>query len=162
MNDELTRRLRSGQVPFDGNVLHFAPPLASRSQLACAVAIATRALRRRLGDIDILVLEDWLEHDDWISTERGCSWAELEGWARSPETLTSSCSDDWRVHTLVYAADFTMCLRYWVDTDDDVRHGFDVCGDAQTLCEIEAALISGGPGRPAVTTARRYFRDLMA
>ncbi len=162
MNDELTQRLQKALPPFDGNVLHFLPAIASRSQLVHVVAIAVRVLHRRHGNTDILVLEDWLEHDDWISKECDCSWAELEVWARTPETLAASCSDDWRVHTLVYTVDFTTCLRYWVDTDDDVRHGFDVCGDIQSLHEIEAALIAEGLDKPVITNAREYFIDRMA
>lgn len=158
MNKPLQQRLESGDAPFAGTTLYLSPPPDSREAMVRMIAIAVKVLQRRHERNRLYVLNDWYEHDGYITDERPCSWDEIACWTQTPEHLAASCSGDWRVHTLVYSEDFGFCFRYWIDVDDDQEHGFDVCGDEDTLREIATEMAAAGVRGLSTRNAKECFR----
>ncbi len=135
MNTELNNRWRHALRPFDGPVLVASDLTAS--DLLVVVRLALESLRGAHVESALFVNEDWHDHDGFISPARSISWIEAISWTAGIDQLRSSCSDDWRVHTLLFSGDVAFCLRYWLG--DETECTFDLCAPREMLERLSSS-----------------------
>jgi hypothetical protein len=154
MNSELTKRWQSGLLPFDGGVLALADEQTT-DHLLTALRIAFALLFQAHGTRDLYVIEDWHDHDGFITPARRVSWAQAQSWIETPTKLLASCSDDWAVYTLLFPDDYSFCLRYWLDEDDECR--FDLCAARGDLEPLANSLREAAVAAHFEPSAKAYF-----
>lgn len=100
---------------------------------------------------------DWHDHDGIITPEEECSWERLRSWVGSIDALRPSCSDDWRVHTLVYPTNLGFCLRYWIETEHEHACCIDLSARTQTLERVTETLRAQGVNSFEIEPSADYF-----
>jgi hypothetical protein len=127
----------------------------TENSLLVTVRLALGLLRNAHGTSGLYANEDWHDHDGFIRPERAVSWTEAQSWTQDLERLRRSCSDDWRVYTLLYPDDFAFCLRYWPDADGECS--FDLCAERGTLEKLATSLQTASVPLSIEPSARNYF-----
>jgi hypothetical protein len=154
MNTELANRWQQGTRPFDGPVL-VAGDGMTENALLTTVRLSRDLLRDAYGQRGLYANEDWHDHDGIITPERIVSWTETTSWTHDVEGLRRSCSDDWRVRMLLFPDDFTFCMRYWLDGEDECC--FDLCAERAMLERIASSLQSEGVAVSIEQSAKDYL-----
>lgn len=158
MNEDLEKRWRRGERPFDGPAL-VADSWIPENTFLLVVRRALELLQDAYGTNDLSVNEDWHDHDGITTPARQTSWTEVVSWTRSIEELRASCSDDWSVHTLLFPSDFTFCLRYWLDRSHEVpmEGSFDLWAEGELIEKLALSLRSDGVALTIEPSAKDYF-----
>jgi hypothetical protein len=154
VNIELENRWRRGECPFDGPVL-IASDWLSENALLMTVRNALALLRKAHGTRGLYANQDWHDHDGFVTSDRAVTWTEAQSWTRDVEQLRRSCSDDWRVHTLLYPDNFAFCLRYWLD--DEGEGLFDLCGARGMFEKLVSSMQADGAALRIELSAKDCF-----
>ena len=146
--------------PFDGVTVHAEPEdEGCLAALRLAALAVTHLLQERFPSDDLLVLDDWHEHDGWVTQSTPLTWAELrEQLGSFPSFLSFRCGDEY-VAKAIYPRARQFCLRVYVDELATERGGFgslDVTVPAALADEIARAFESCGLP-PEVEDAKAFF-----
>lgn len=155
MNAALENRWQRGLPPFDGPALVADEEALTDSTLLVIVRLALAILRDSHGSNALYVNEDWHDHDGFVMPERAASWLEAASWTQDVQALRVSCSDDWRVHTLLFPDDFTFSLRYWLDGEGECS--FDLSAERGVLEKLASTLHEGGIAFRIESSAKDHF-----
>ena len=68
-------------------------------------------------------LDDWHEHDGYISAPVSTSWAELQRQLANDDAFVNICSDDTYVRLAFYSSDFEFYLRVHVAREGETAPG---------------------------------------
>ena len=144
--DPLLESLRKkGAAPFDQQVLHpddWLPIDELRSSLATVMNV----LRGQYPSAKLFGLDDWHEHDGYISPSRSSSYAEIESAFSTEKALYDARHGNYRVFRAFYSETGDFLFRFCVnDEDDDEQYpgiwgSFDVSGSVALLESIRARL----------------------
>ena len=165
MDEMLINAWRSAAPPFDGATARPAD-LLPLVYLSSALRSLVEALHRRHGNATLLRLDDWHEHDGYVTSSRPITWQELVAITATPEALYEQRPGDDHVRLAVYESTGRFMLRIWIpDEDDDLdmypgRWGdFDLTASESYLQEIMAAT---SVGALSISPATRYFEKRFA
>jgi hypothetical protein len=148
VDEELDRRRRNGEPPFDGltvTVEHLLPLPCLRQALISVV----RRLRQEWPRSNLYSLHDWHEHDGWISPAKPSSWQEVEALLASEDALRRSAPGDTYVRLAFFPEGREFYLRWYVPADYDQDSLSDWTGHFDLTCRPElarelAALVGAG------------------
>ncbi len=141
MDAQLEQRWKDGKPPFDGSCLRLTghvPLPTLRSLLRTIVDI----LRQRMKHRRLLRIDDWHEHDGYVTKALPTDWAALDQVLMNEQSLHHSRHGDSYVRWAFYPDDLTFLLRYDVlDPDEEPELSepmgdCDLCADANTIGEI--------------------------
>ena len=147
MNKELEKRWKEGQKPFDGNVLALEDFMVL-PELLKFLKMLSMVLEKHFSDSKLFILDDWHEHDGYLTTANQCSWKMIEEILSSEENLYNSRSGDTFVRKAILAENMDFLFRYYImDKDEDSEYpgiwgDCDICAPALVLTEIKAKLNS--------------------
>ena len=164
MDEELDRRRRSAEPPFDGLTITVEDllPLARLRQVLVAVV---GRLRPESPGRPLLTLHDWHEHDGWISPAKLSSWEEVEAFLASEEALRRSAPGDTYVRRAFFPESREFYLRWYVpdeydqDSLPDWTGHFDVTCPPELAREIAALVRAVGVTDVLVVMPAEYFRQ---
>mgnify|MGYP000943660722 CR=1 FL=1 len=143
MNDLLDARWRSASPPFDGSVLSVPSAQLAEGRGSIALRAVVAQLKRECPDAELRSLDDWHEHDGYLTEDEPCSWHALETLLTSDEAIAAACSDDSYVLKLVYPTSLEFCLRFR-PRFDDVQPALHVFASKATLHTIRTSLEAAG------------------
>ncbi len=151
MNGELERRWRGGIVPFSGQTITIdSEDLTPLTPLRHALLAVVSRLQQRWSDAALLSLDDWHEHDGFITVAKPISWVYLLSTLASDETLLALSHGDWAVRMSFFPKTYDFYLRVYVPADYDSdyperRGDFDITCASELAAELadNAALASG-------------------
>lgn len=167
MDQEMVRRWRQGLAPFDG--LHvgtddYLPLPLLRSVL---IAVGGR-LQRDHPEALLLTLQDWHEHDGYVTSPRSTSWQELWSTLACDDRFYASRSSEDQVSNAFFPEDRSFYWRYHVLDEDEEpdyypgRHGwFDVTCAAPLARDLVEAVRAEGVTEIRVQPAKQYFDRYM-
>lgn len=156
MNDLLDARWRSASPPFDERVLIVPSAQLVKGRVSIALRAVAAQLKRENPDAELRSLNDWHEHDGYLTKDEPYSWRALETLATSDETITASCSDDSYVLKLVYPTSLAFCLRLR-PRFDDVEPALHVFASEPTLRTICQSLQAAGFTDLQLKSARHFL-----
>lgn len=170
MDTFLFKSWQNSAPPFDGHVLCNRDIFSieqpndddlSIEQLRGILNIAVDRLEKEFGDLPLVAVEDWHEHDGYGESGRRTTWKNLQGALVSNAALYDSRHLDWMVHRGFYPPGGAFLLRYFLD-DEDAPGGpiwgcFDLAGPLALLKEILADCPDDLRARLRIESAKRYF-----
>lgn len=156
MNPLLDVRWRSASPPFDESVLSVPSEQLVDGRVPIALRAVVAQLNRECPDAELRSLDDWHEHDGYLTKDAPCNWHALETLATSDETITASCSDDSYVLKLVYPKSLEFCLRFR-PRFDDVEPAIHVFASEATLHSIRTSLEAAGFSDLQLESATRFL-----
>ena len=78
MNNALYQWWQDAAAPFDGDTVGFdAEELTSLAALRQVLLAVVPALQKLWPNTKLLMLDDWHEHDGYVSNEQPVTWQEL-------------------------------------------------------------------------------------
>ena len=116
MNEELERRWRSDTLPFDGHTLATedgVPALDVRRFLIKAI----ECLEPIHGSSKLYKIDDWHEHDGFVTSATPVTWSELRSWLASDQRLFIARSGEVDVYVGIYPEDYSFYLRFYLDQE---------------------------------------------
>jgi hypothetical protein len=157
MDWELEERWRSGRSPFDGKTLHCIDPIRL-PELRSSLETVVRCLAIPGGKLH--ALEDWHEHDGYVTSPAIVSWQELLATLATDDSLFDARQGDAYVRRAFYPEGAVWLLRFSVEEPDEDKQfpgiwgDFDLTGPSD-LCERALRALVQGPF--AVEDAKLYF-----
>ncbi len=141
MDMNLNNCWKSAARPFD-NMSLCLNGLVEIGELREAIRSIVTVLNEKHKDQELLVNDDWHEHDGFITQNRKTTWHSIKRTIKSNELLYESREGGLCVYTLVFNEDRDFALRYYVlDEDDDEEYpvtwgDFTLSGETELLEEI--------------------------
>jgi hypothetical protein len=108
---------RAGEKPFHGTTIFPTENVYVRDAVV-AMSSAYDHIALYYPSARLFALEDWHEHDGYISPSKPTSLAELREQVGSPESYVRSHSDDSAVYRAIYPESLDFVLRYCLWDDD--------------------------------------------
>jgi hypothetical protein len=145
MNTELEKRWKEGKKPFDGKVLSLEDFFVLPELLEFLKTISM-VLKQRYSNLGLFILDDWHEHDGYLTSANECSWKLIDEILSSKKSLYNSRPGDTFVRKAIFPENLEFLFRYYVmDEDEDSEYpgiwgDFDICGPSVLLDEIQAEL----------------------
>ena len=164
MNEALEQRWRQTAAPFDGLTVAFASEeLMPLPLLRQALLAVIPALQRHWPTDNLFVLDDWHEHDGYVSMARPTTWSELLQRCGTNAKTMAFTHGDWEVRRAVFSEDYGFYLRVYVPAEDDndypERRGrFDVTCAPELAGEL-AGLAASAIGLPVTEFEAKAFFD---
>jgi len=160
MTGELERRWRAALTPFDGlTVASASADLTPLPALRLALLAVASALRQRWPEPALFTLDDWHEHDGFLSAARPASWQDLSDALASDKALLTLSHGDSEVRRAFFPATYDFYLRVYVP--DDFDNGYpERRGDFDLTCGagLAADLAASACAVPlAVCEAKGFF-----
>lgn len=128
-----------------------------------ASLLAVVARLKQYPSASLVEVEDWHEHDGYVTSPRPCSWEALEESLRSDSALYEARHDDIYVRRAFYPEDDLFLLRFdLLDEDDDEHYpgiwgDFDLCAEGPLLAELRARLQAQLSVDLVIEPAKAYF-----
>ncbi len=161
MDQELEEYRQKSATPFNGATLatsDYIPLSELRSVLLSMLPILKEYFSEGIRKLD-----DWHEHDGYITTSSDATWNELDLACISEEALYASRPGDTYVRRAYTDRSYKFLLRYSVmDKDEDPQQypgiwgDFDLTGDSKLVEKVHAILASFC-GKLVVKNAKEYF-----
>ncbi len=132
------------------------------SRLRAAAEAVVKLLASETLAPALRTLDDWHEHDGYVSTCSVVDWTELERLVSTETSMTASRQGDAYVRRAFYPNDATWLFRFYLlDQDEDERYPgnwgtLDLSGPDQ-LCERAMNVITAGGTDVAIGRAKQYF-----
>jgi hypothetical protein len=163
MDQEFDRRWRAALPPFDGMILSMERPLPL-SRLQPLLQTAALCLHHEWRTEELLTLQDWHEHDGYVTTAATTRWDELLRIVSSHDHLPETCTGETYVSTAYFpgsrafyfrisipdAADQPQPTDEWIGT-------FDLTGPAWLLDRVQTAFPGATHEEFIREPAREYF-----
>ena len=112
MIGELERRWRVALAPFGGQTVAFASEdLTPLPALRLALLAVAAALRQQWPEVALFTLDDWHEHDGFLSAARPASWQDLSDALTSDKALLTLSHGDSEVRRAFFPATHDFYLR---------------------------------------------------
>lgn len=180
MDEFLFNSWQNSAPPFDGHVLCHWGILSTEQpqsvderdeddlsieQLRTLLSIAVVRLQEEYGNMPLVALEDWHEHDGFPLSGRRTTWEKLLGALVSNDALYASRHRDWMVYRAFYPPGGAFLLRYFIDDvyeDEPIWGCFDLAGPLALLKEILAACPDDLRAKLRIKNAKQYFDDRYA
>jgi hypothetical protein len=158
MTQELNRRWKANETPFDGETLATSDLVLLAELRPLLQAIATE-LERRFPDAELQCHNDWHSHDGYITTAKPVGWRTIASWFVSDETLYQARAADTFVRVALHPADHSFLLRFHIlERDEDPAYpgvwgDFDLTGPSELVADLQ------GSFRPhlAISPAKVFF-----
>src|SRR5438128_8993748 len=113
MDQEFERRWRAGLPPFDGVTLYHDDVVLLSLLRPVLTQVVETLLARRNTD-EVLKVNDWHEHDGFITIPEPASWGELQAILESEQALRASSTRDTYVSTGYFPPDRRFYLRIYI------------------------------------------------
>ncbi|MEO7717396.1 MAG: hypothetical protein ABIY70_14445 [Capsulimonas sp.] len=121
MNQEFDQRLRCGEPPFDGVMLHVtADDLLPISALRPIFSKVVEFLHSIFREEELYRFKDWLQHDGYVSGTSPATWAELLALQVSDEAFMGACEWDTHVRRAYYSESRQFLLRVYISDEPDI------------------------------------------
>lgn len=165
MNEALYQRWKRASPPFDGQTVMFASEeLTPLPALRQALLVIVPALQQRWSEAKLFMLDDWHEHDGYVSIARPTTWRELLERLGTNEETMAFTHGDWDVRLAFFPEDYGFYLRVYIPTEDDndypeQRGSFDVTCAVELASEI-AGLAASASGLSVAESKAKAFFDL--
>jgi hypothetical protein len=162
MDQELFERWKEGRPPFDEAVLRL-DDLLPVHELRAALRNVVDDLKRTLGEPVLIGVEDWHEHDGYITSGRATTWSEIDRALESDELLYDARHTDAYVHRAFYVAGGRFLLRFdLLEKDEDELYPglwgtFDLSASQLMVEEILKGLPDQVRLKVVVEGAKQYF-----
>ena len=160
MTSELERRWQNGSKPFNGRTVAFASDdLTPLPGLRLALLALVPRLQQHCPDAALFMLDDWHEHDGFISEAEPTSWQHLSDALVSDNALLALSTGESYVRRAFFPASYDFYLRVYIPADYDNgyperRGDFDVTCVADLAAE-RAGLAASASGLPVAGSATR-------
>ena len=142
MNKELEKRWKESIKPFDKNVL-VLEDLFVIPELLEMIKTVSKVLKQYYLDTKLFILDDWHEHDGYVTTESECNWGMIDDTLNSENSLYQSRSGDTFVRKAIFPENMDFLFRYYIleENEDSEYPGiwgdFDICASSTLLNEIK-------------------------
>ena len=113
MDETLMKAWRSGTAPFNGATAR-PSDLLPLADLSSVLRLLVATLHQRHGNTALLRLDDWHEHDGYVTSAKPITWQELAATTATPEALYEQRPRDGHVRSAVYESTGCFLLRIWV------------------------------------------------
>ena len=161
MDNEFEKRWRAGDDPFDGVTVYLEDfvPLADLCQMLIPLI---QLLSAHCPEARMFRMEDWHEHDNYISRAMPASWQELRSLLESEDALRRASGRADYVRTAFFPEGREFLLRLYVPDIDDNPHlghygAFDVTSHEPLALEARNAALEAGA--MVQTMAAKAFFD---
>lgn len=161
MDRELEQRWRTACRPFDEAILRHED-LLPLSRLRADAEAVVKLLASQTLIHSLRTLDDWHEHDGYITTYSVVDWAELERVVSTEASMFASRQGEDHVRRAFYPEDATWLFRFYLlDQDEDELHPgiwgtLDLSGSGE-LCERALNTITTGRTDVTLGRAKQYF-----
>jgi hypothetical protein len=132
-------------------------------RLRAALLPIVARLRLSYPNVALLEVEDWHEHDGYITSPGPSCWTALQRSLESDATLYAARHADTYVRRAFYPAGDHFLLRFYLlDEDEDAQYpgmwgDFDLCAEGPLLEEVVAQLRVEVSAELVVEPAKAYF-----
>lgn len=153
---------RAASPPFDGLVLSHGDDLPV-AVLRNAVRVTVTGLKQHYGELDLVAVNDWHEHDGVVLPGRATTWRALEGALKSDAALFAASDGDDYVYRAFYPSSGDFLLRFDILESDSTmlnsrsRGRFDLSAPAPVLQAIVGQLDDGLREEISMENAKQYF-----
>lgn len=110
----------SGKKPFHGETIYPADEVFVRDAIV-AIPSALDHIAQHYPDCPLFSLDDWHEHDGFVTSAESTTIKALSAELSTPESYVSFHSDECAVYRAVYPETLDFVLRYslWVADDEN-------------------------------------------
>ena len=123
-----------GVSPFDGQTVAIeAENLTPLPPLRQALSAVVSLLQQRWPNAVLLSLDDWHEHDGYLTGGKPTSWTALASALASEDSLVTLSTNVWEVRKAFFPETNDFYLRIYVMTDLDDDYP-EPCGDFDVTC----------------------------
>ena len=163
MDGELERRWRVGAPPFDGQTVSSdTKDLTPLTPLRQALLAIVSVLQERWPDAGLSTLDDWHDHDGYVSGGKPTSWANLTAALASDALALALSRRDYLVRMAFFPPTYAFYLRIYVpdasDNDYPERRGnFDVTCAPELAAELEECAASASGLAMTLQDAKSFF-----
>ena len=163
MDGGLERRWREGAPPFDGQTVSFdTEDLTPLTPLRHALLAVTPLLQERWPDAGLFTLDDWHDHDGYVTVGKPASWAKLTAALASDDLFLTLSRGDYLVRMAFFPPTYVFYLRIYVpdasDNDYPERRGnFDVTCAPELAAELAECATNASDLAMTIQGARSFF-----
>ena len=164
MNEALEQRWRDGSAPFDGQTMAFrSEDLTPLPALRLALLAVVSRLRQSWPDAVLCTLDDWHEHDGFVSRAKLTSWQGFCSALASEEALLTLSTGESHVRRAFFPQTYDFYLRAYVPADYDSdyperRGDFDLTCARRLAAEL-ADLAASASDLPVARHGAKDFFD---
>ena len=162
MDQFLEKRWKAAAQPFDGDCLHLKD-FVQLSELRHFLVDIVNVLRKYAGRAVLYQLDDWHEHDGFVTQRSEASWDEIDKTLADDESLFANRPGDTYVNRAFYPDGYSFLLRYYVlDADEEVQYpgkwgACDLSAIQPILATIKCAASDSISRRVNVSNSKVYF-----
>lgn len=160
MDSVLEHCWKEGVAPFDGATIFDASEgEISLIKLRQSTLAVINILEAQFPQAALLVLDDWHEHDGFISSSKESTWPEIRTRLINDEAFLYFKTDDFQVAKAVYPKGMQFYLRIYIDEESSSSEGvgeIDVTVPLQLATAIAEAFRNSGL-TPKTESAKTYF-----
>lgn len=162
MDQFLEKRWKAAAQPFDGDCLHLKD-FVQLSGLRRFLVDIVHVLQNHFGRAGLYQLDDWHEHDGFVTQRSEASWSVLERTLADDESLFANRPGDTYVNRAFYPNDYSFLLRYYVlDADEEARYpgkwgACDLSATKPILATIKSGASETISRLAYVSNAKSYF-----
>lgn len=148
MNEVLERRWRVGQLPFNGQTVAVdAEDMTPLPTLRLALLSVVSRLHQYWPESTLLTLDDWHEHDGFVTDGKPASWQSLLACLASESSMLALSQGDWDVRRAYFPDTYEFFLRIYIPAEYDndypeCRGDFDVTCAADLAAELAEIIIA--------------------
>ena len=154
MTPELEIRWKSGEIPFNGNIV----TSCTDSSMETLLEVMRIFIETVVDPSDkLFIYEDWHEHDGFITSGKPISFSDLKAILTESESLKSSTQGDDEVRTSIYPDNYSWLMRWCIDLEDNAYCDFEFCCSKDMSQKGLELMYAINPDELNRNTAKVYF-----